>query len=335
MPASCCGVQMMGWPCRKRRRRGPTPTLLLKGQGLGALLSERFTRLMKPIHMLMALAVMAIWGTNFAVSRMALHQFQPLTLMAVRFGLVALLLVPFVKVPRGKLRQIFFYSLVLGGLHFPLMLSGMKGAEASTASIVIQLQVPFASILAAFFFKDKLGWRRGLGMAVAFSGVAVIAGKSGGGSDLAHLGLIVLAAAAFSFSNIQLKWMGSIDPFQLNAYMALFATPQLLLMSLVMETDQIGQITGAGWENWAYIAYMAGMSTVVAYALWQPLVKQFDVNQTVPFLMLVPVFGVGSGVLWLGEPMSLNLILGGLLVVGGVGIILIRRPRIVVPRTTV
>lgn len=290
---------------------------------------------MKPVHMLMALAVMAIWGTNFAVSRYALQDFQPLTLMALRFAVVAALLLPFVKVPRDKLRQIFLYSLVLGGLHFPLMLTGMQGAEASTASIVIQLQVPFASILAAFFFKDKLGWRRGVGMAVAFGGVAIIAGRSSGNSDLTHLALIMAAAAAFSFSNIQLKWMGSIDPFQLNAYMALFAVPQLLLMSLLLESDQIGQITGAGWDSWACLAYMAGMSTIVAYGLWQPLVKQFEVNQTVPFLMLVPVFGVGSGVLWLGEPMSWNLVLGGLLVVAGVGIILIRRPRIVVPRNSV
>lgn len=286
--------------------------------------------------MLAALAVMAIWGTNFAVSRFALREFSPLTLMALRFLAVAVILLPFVKFPRAQIRPILLYSLVLGGVHFPLMLTGMTGAEASTASIVIQLQVPFASLLAAYFFKDSLGWRRGIGMGIAFTGVAIIALRGAGGdSSLFHLLLIVCAAFAFSFSNIQLKWMGAIDPFQLNAYMALFAAPQLALMSLVFEDNQMAQAADASWQSWAGLAYMVLMSTIAAYALWQPLVRKYDVNQTVPFLMLVPVFGVGSGVLWLGEAMSWALIVGGALVVTGVGIILIRRPKIVVARTTV
>lgn len=291
---------------------------------------------MRPVHIIGALFVMALWGTNFAVSRYALREFSPMIMMAVRFGLVALVLLPFVKFPRGQVRQIFLYSLVLGGVHFPLMLHGMVGAEASTASIVIQLQVPFASLLAAYFFKDKLGWRRGIGMGIAFIGVAIIALRGGGGeSDPYHLLLIVLAAAAFSFSNIQVKWMGSVDPYQLNAYMALFAVPQLLIYSLFLEQGQVEQVLQASWGAWAGIAYMVIASTIIAYAIWQPMVRQYDVNQTVPFLMLVPVFGVAAGVLWLGEAMSWALIVGGALVVGGVGIILIRRPKIVVARNTV
>lgn len=292
---------------------------------------------MKPVHMLGALFVMALWGTNFAVSRYALREFSPMIMMAIRFAIVAAILLPFVKFPRGQhLRQIILYSFVLGGVHFPLMLHGMLGAEASTASIVIQLQVPFASLLAAYFFKDTLGWRRAVGMGIAFIGVALIALRGGGGnSDLFHLLLIVLAASAFSFSNIQVKWMGAVDPYQLNAYMALFSVPQLLLYSLVLETGQVDQILNASWGAWAGIAYMVIASTIIAYAIWQPMVRTYDVNQTVPFLMLVPVFGVASGVLWLGEAMSWALIVGGALVIAGVGIILIRRPKIVVARNTV
>ena len=291
---------------------------------------------MRPIHMLGGLLVMALWGTNFAVSRFALREFSPMLMMAIRFTVVAAILLPFVKVPRQQLRQVVLYSLVLGGLHFPLMLNGMLAAEASTASIVIQLQVPFASLLAAIFFKDKLGWRRGVGMGIAFMGVAIIALRGGGGnSDPLHLALIVLAAFAFSFSNIQVKWMGEIDPYQLNAYMALFSVPQLLFYSLLLEHGQWQQISNASWGAWAGLAYMVIASTIIAYAIWQPMVRRYDVNQTVPFLMLVPLFGVAAGVLWLGEAISVALIGGGALVVAGVGIILIRRPKIVVARNSV
>ena len=289
---------------------------------------------MKPVDLLRALAVMAIWGFNFAVSKVTLEQLQPLTAMALRFTLVAVVLLPFVKLPRGKLRQLFGYSVVMGGLHFPLVFTGVKGVDASIASLAIQTQVPFASLLAAVFLKDALGWRRAAGMAVAFLGVVVIAGEPRASANLFSLGLVVAAAFCFAFSNIQLKWMGGIDPFTLNAYMALFAVPQLVVLSLLLETGQVEQIMNADWLGWACIGYMGLISTILAYWFWTPLVARYPVNQTMPFLLLVPVFGVGSGVLVLGEPLTWHLFAGGALTLAGVAVVILRRPKIIEARTT-
>ena len=284
--------------------------------------------------MLRALAVMAIWGFNFAVSKVTLEQLQPLTAMALRFALVAAMLLPFVKVPRGQMRALFYYSVVMGGLHFPLIFTGVKGVDASIASIAIQTQVPFASILAAVFLKDALGWRRAVGMAVAFAGIVVIAGEPRASANLFSLFLVIAAAMAFAFSNIQLKWMGEIDPFTLNAYMAGFAVPQLVVLSALLEQDQIAQIMAADWLGWACLGYMAAVSTIVAYWLWYPLVRRYQVNQTMPFLLLVPIFGVGSGVLVLGEPLTWHLLAGGALTLAGVAVVIVRRPKIIEARTT-
>lgn len=290
---------------------------------------------MKPIHALQALTVMAIWGFNFVVAKVAMTELSPLLLMAVRFMLVALMLVPFVKVPWAQMRPLFLYSVVMGGIHFPLIFSGVKYVDASTASIAIQLQVPFASIFAMIFFRDKLGWRRALGMTVAFAGVAVIAGVPDGRTSFPHLMMIIGAAVAFAFSNIQLKWMGGhVDWKTLNAYMAVFAVPQLLVLSLIFEQDQIQQLRDVSWLGIACLAYLSLAATILAYAFWYPLVQRFDVNQTMPFLMLVPIFGVGGGVLALGEPLTWQLIVGGLLTVGGVGVIILRRPKLIAGRST-
>lgn len=290
---------------------------------------------MKPIHALQAMVVMAIWGFNFVVAKVALTEFTPLLLMTLRFSLVAMMLVPFVKLPRQHLRPLFLYSVMLGGIHFPLVFNGVQYVDASTASIAIQLQVPFASLLAMLFFKDKLGWRRALGMTVAFAGVAVIAGVPDGRTSLPHLLMVIGAALAFAFSNIQLKWMGAdLDWKTLNAYMAVFAVPQLLVLSLIFEQNQVEQIRNVGWLGIACLAYLAGAATILAYFFWYPLVRRFDVNQTMPFLMLVPIFGVGGGVLVLGEPLTWQLVVGGLLTIGGVGVIIIRRPRLVADRST-
>lgn len=289
---------------------------------------------MTPLHALQALAVMAIWGFNFVIAKLVMAELSPLLLMALRFGLVALVLLPFARVPWGSFRPLLAYAVVMGGLHFPLVFSGVKGIGASTGSIVIQLQVPFASLLAMLFFKDRLGWRRALGMAVSFSGVAVIAGVPQDDLSLPHVFMVVAAALAFAFSNIQLKWLGNVDWKTLNAYMALFAVPQLLGLSLLLEQDQLQQIRSMSGLAMLCLLYLSLMATIVAYAFWYPLVKRYDVNQTIPFLLLVPLFGVGGGVALLGEPITWQLVVGGLLTVGGVGIIILRRPRYTPGRST-
>ncbi len=122
----------------------------------------------KPLHFLLVVLVILIWGFNFAMVKIGLLDLPPLLLTSLRFLGVAVILVPFVKPPKGRFKDIIVISLVLGVAHFALMFNGLRGLDASTAAISIQLQVPFASLLAAVFLKDKLGWRRALGMAIAF-----------------------------------------------------------------------------------------------------------------------------------------------------------------------
>jgi len=276
--------------------------------------------------MAMALIVMAIWGFNFAVAKFGLRDFSPMFLMCLRFVGVAVLLLPFVRVPWGQMKEIFILSVLLGSLHFPLMFTGLTGVDASTASIAIQLQVPFSSILAAVLYRDKLGWKRGLGMAISFGGVIVIAGEPRALDNTFYLGLVIVAALVFSIVNIQIRRIGDINGFTLNGWMALMAAPQLLVATLVMESGQWEQLRSATWLGWSSIAYMAVMVTIVSYLMWYPLVRKYPVNQTMPWTLLAPVFGVLSGILVLGEPMTPAMIVGGALTLVGVAVIVIRKP---------
>ena len=289
---------------------------------------------MKPMHAVMAVLVTMIWGFNFPVSKLVLREFSPLLAMTLRYALVALVLVPFAKVPRGNWRGIFLYALVLGGIHFPIVFYGLKGLDASTAAIAIQTQVPLASLLAALLLGDKLGWRRGVGMALAFAGVGVMAGAPGGNVSLPHLGLVLFGALCFAYSNIQIKQMGNIDAYTLTGWMGLLSVPMLLAECFLFERDQWQQIEQASWLGWGSMLYMALFSTIAAYALWQPLMRRFAMNQVMPFTLLVPIFGVTSSVLVMGDRLTVGLVLGGVLTVAGVAVILIRRPTTYEPRTT-
>jgi len=280
-------------------------------------------------HTLQALVVMALWGLNFVVAKWALAEFPPLFVMFLRFALVAVLIIPFFRVPRDKLWKIALLSVTLGSIHFPMMFSGLNGIDAATASLAAQVQVPFSSLLAALVFKDKLGWRRGIGMAAAFAGVAVIAGEPRLGESLYSLLLILAASFAFAVASVQMKLIGAVNGFAVNGWMALFAMPQLLVLSLLLEHGQMAALANSTWVGWASIGYMAVAVTIVAYGLWYPLLGRYSVNQTMPYLLTVPVFGVASGVLLMGDPVTINLAIGGLLTIGGVAVIVKRRPRTV------
>ncbi len=285
----------------------------------------------RPLHVLTLVFVTFIWGMNFAAAKIGLAQLPPLTMMALRWGLIGLMLAPFVPPPRGRWRPVILISFTLGFLHFSLMFWGLRELDAATAAIAIQLQVPFAAVLAMIFFQDILGWRRTLGMATAFIGVAIIAGEPKLDGHYLALAMVIVAACIWSVANIQIKLLGEINGMSLNAWIGVFAAPQLALGSWLLEDGQFEALAAADWRAYASIAYQAVPVVILGYGLWFRLLRRYDVNQVMPFILLVPVFGVFSGIAVLGETVSPAFVVGGCLTILGVGIIILRRPKLVAP----
>ncbi|HMB78039.1 MAG TPA: EamA family transporter [Kiloniellaceae bacterium] len=277
--------------------------------------------------------VIMIWGGNFAVVKIGLQHFTPLFFIALRFALVALFLLPVARAPRGRFLHVFALSWTLGVIHFALMFTGLKTVDAATAAIAVQLQVPMASLLAWLVFKDKLGWRRAIGMLLAFAGVGVIVGGPNLEGQYLGLGLVVSAAFMWAVANVQIKLMGNIDGKSLNAWVGVFAAPQLLALSLLLESGQWQALATLNVSAVFAVLYQSLAVMVVGYGIWYSLMRRYDMNQVMPFTLLLPVFGVLAGVLVLGEEITLTFLLGGVLTLIGVGIIVIRRPKIAAPET--
>ncbi len=286
---------------------------------------------MKPAHILLALLIMLIWGLNFVMAKIGLAEFPPLLLVGLRFTLVAVLLVAFVPVPKDKLPQILAVSVVMGSLHFSLMFTGFAEVDAAIAAIAVQIQVPFSSLLAAMFFGDKLGWRRAAAMVVAFVGIVIVAGEPRMESKLAPLAMIIAASFLWAVGSFQVRQMGKMNEFSTNAWMAVFTAPQLLFASALFESGQIDAIANASWAAWGAIAFMAIFVTIVGYGLWYYLLPRYPVNQTMPFILLMPDFGVLFGVWLLDEVLSWQMVVGGVLTLAGVGVIVLRRPKLAEP----
>lgn len=272
---------------------------------------------------LLATIVVVVWGINFVAAKIGTHEFPPLLFTALRFGVVALAVVPFCPRPKGRMGLVALLSLVLGVGHFGILFVSMRGLDAATAAIVLQLCVPFASLVAALVYKERLGRDGTAGMALAFIGVALLAGEPGR-PNLWSLGLAVAASMAWAWSNVVVKRIGSIDPLILNGWVCLLAIPQLLVLSLLTEHGQMESLPHATWMGWGAVAFTAVVSSLVAYTLWYRLIARLPVNDVVPFTLLSPVIGVASGVMLLGEPLGLHKLAGGALTILGVAIVQFR-----------
>ena len=283
---------------------------------------------MKPLDVLLIVLVTVIWGMNFVVSKLGVAELPPIFLITLRFLLVALILVPFVRIPWGRLKALALLAVTLGTVHFSLMFSALVAVDASVAAIAIQSQVPFAALLSAILFKDPPGWRRILGMVVAIGGVALLAGAPTGSSELWAIGMIVLAAMVWSVANVQMMRLSGLGSFTINAWMAVFAVPMQLATSLALEDGHWQAIATLSWVAVGVLVYQAVAVVIIGYGLWYFMLNRYGVNQMMAFTLLVPVFGVMAGVFLLGEPFSVSLAAGAALTITGVGIIVLRRPRL-------
>ncbi len=276
--------------------------------------------------LLLILGVVAVWGINFPASKIGLSEFPPLMIIGLRFVVAALLLLPFApRIARRQLLPVAGLAFMLGPVHFGLMYEGIRGVDASLAAVVAQLHVPFATLMAAIFLGDRIGWRRGLGLALAFAGVAVIAGEPKNASDLGSIFLIVAGAFVWAVTVIQVKAMGEIDGRVVTAWSALLAIPMMALASLALESGQGAALRAAGWRGWGSVVFMGALVSAFGYAVWYRMLSRYSVSVVSPFSLLVPPVGIVSGMLWLGETLSWLDVLGALFTVAGLAVIVLRR----------
>ncbi|WP_022732924.1 DMT family transporter [Thalassospira lucentensis] len=275
---------------------------------------------------LMALSVAIIWGVNMLTVKGAVGEIPPFMLTAIRFGAVAALLVPFARMPRGRMGKLAIISVIFGTLHFGVLFYALSMIDAGPVAIIVLLGVPFSSMLATYFFNDRLGWKRLSGMALAFIGVIIMFWDPTMTDLQLPLLLVVFAAFMWAVANVMIKKLGDIDTFQLNGWMALMAAPQLLFFSLIFEPHAFQAVMNASWVAWANLSFTVVMSSIVAYGFWYHLLKTQDVNVVVPWSLLAPVISVFGSFIVFGEAFSVLKIIGGAVVLCGVGVIMLRKP---------
>jgi uncharacterized membrane protein len=147
---------------------------------------------MKTIDVLLAILVAVIWGMGFIVAKAAMSHFSPILLMALRFTLTAFCLLWFFRPPPGLFKQLFWISLVSAALQYSLTFNGVSGIDASTAALLVQLEVPFGLLLAWLVLGDRISLKQGCGIAISFTGAILIIGEPRLSGDLIYAFMVTV-----------------------------------------------------------------------------------------------------------------------------------------------
>lgn len=277
-------------------------------------------------HLLVGVLVMAIWGSNFVVIRQGLRAFPPFLFGALRFAFVFFPAALLIKRPAVSCSLLALYGIAAGGGQFGLLYLALDGyISPGLASLVIQSQVFFTVAIAIVAGEEKIRAKHAVSAMLALSGLAVIAIKAGGDASVAGLIMVIGAALAWAVANTVLRRAppGTMLPFII--WSSPFALLPLLALSILAEGPgkDIAAVTAASAGEWLAVLWQSTGNTLFGFAIWGWLLQRHRASTVTPLALLVPVFGIGSSAMLLGEPLQLWKVVAALFVLAGLSVNLI------------
>ncbi|MDQ1258442.1 MAG: O-acetylserine/cysteine efflux transporter [Pseudomonadota bacterium] len=274
-------------------------------------------------HFLLGLGVVAVWGTNFAVIKLALGQLPPLLFATLRFVAVILPAIFLVARPAVPWRNLAAYGLLIGVGQFGLMFIAINGLiSPGLASLVVQTQVFFTIGLAMWLSGERAHPVQGVSLALAAGGIGVILLHTDGSATPLGLVLMLLAALSWAGGNIVSRQAGRVNMLGYVVWSSAFAVPPLIVLTLWQEGwgPVHSALAHADATAWAAVVWQAVGNSLFGYAAWGWLLARYPAATVTPMALLVPVFGMGASAFWLGESLPGWKLLAAALVMGGLAL---------------
>ncbi|MEM9877986.1 MAG: EamA family transporter [Pseudomonadota bacterium] len=265
------------------------------------------------------------WGSNFVTSKYAVTELPPIFTAGTRFLIVALVCLPWLKPLYGRMRPVLTLGFLMGCLHFALMFLALSmSKKVSGLAIIAQLGVPMAVLMAVVLLKERIGmWRIG-GITMAFCGAVVLGFDPDIFQDLAAVSVMLGAVAVMSYCAILMRNLKGVAPLELQAWTGTISVLPLLGLSALVERDVYAMIPQASLVAWGAVVYSALVSSVIAHAINFYLLQRYPVSTVAPYSLIAPVIGVSLAIMVFGDAMTPQLIIGGLVTLGGVMIVTLR-----------
>ncbi|MFI8736920.1 EamA family transporter [Ectopseudomonas toyotomiensis] len=275
---------------------------------------------MTPKDLLLALLVIVVWGLNFVVIKVGLHGMPPMLMGALRFMLAAFPAILFVRRPQVPLRWMLAYGMTISVGQFAFLFYAMYvGMPAGLASLVLQSQAFFTLFFAALFLGERLRGSNLFGLLVAASGLVLIGLQGGQAMTLAGFALTIAAASMWALGNVVTRKLGKVNLVGLVVWGSLIPPLPFLALSLWLEGPELisQSLRTFSLDSLLVLAYLAFGATILGYGLWSRLLSRYPASQVAPFSLLVPVVGISSSALLLGERLGSLQMVGAALVMAG------------------
>ena len=277
---------------------------------------------------LIAISVPILLGFGFVIAKPAMQHFPPYLLMGLRFTIPALILVWWFPMPKGLFLDLFKVSFIGSTLQYGLTYNGLNIIDASSAVLLVQLEVPFGILIAFFLLKEIPKIKNLIGLAIAFIGVFILTGAPN--LEGKYFGVLLTLSGAFTWSlgAVMAKPLSKkIGAFALMTWLCVFSGPLLILISTIVNGNPIQYILSANFYSWITVIYLGFIMQPIAYGAWYYVLRRYPVNKIMPVLLLLPVTGLLTAIFLLGEEPSKQVFLGGTIIVFGVGMILFSKPQ--------
>lgn len=277
---------------------------------------------------LIAISVPILLGFGFVIAKPAMQHFPPYLLMGLRFTIPALILVWWFPMPKGLFLDLFKVSFIGSTLQYGLTYNGLNIIDASSAVLLVQLEVPFGILIAFFLLKEIPRIKNLIGLVIAFIGVFILTGAPN--LEGKYFGVLLTLSGAFTWSlgAVMAKPLSKkIGAFALMTWLCVFSGPLLILISTIVNGNPIQYILSANFYSWITVIYLGFIMQPIAYGAWYYVLRRYPVNKIMPVLLLLPVTGLLTAIFLLGEEPSKQVFLGGAIIVFGVGLILFSKPK--------
>jgi drug/metabolite transporter (DMT)-like permease len=275
-----------------------------------------------------AFLVCLTWAAHTIVSKLVVSgmEIPPLFYAAVRFGIVALVAAPWLMpFPRPPWR-VLLVGFLMGGGGFALFFLGIKTSTPSSSAVVSQLGLPFTALLSVIMLRERIDWRRGLGIALTFLGGVLVMWQPGDAFAISG-GLALIGASAFvgSLAAVLMKQIDGVKPLQFQAWVGLASVLPLVLLTTGLETGQIGQAARAGWPFVTAVLFSALVVSLCAHTLYYGLIQKYPANMIAPLIVMNPLLTVALGVAITDDRFDLRTGLGSFVALCGILIVTVSR----------
>jgi O-acetylserine/cysteine efflux transporter len=276
-----------------------------------------------PLHLLLALVVVAVWGTNFVVIKWGLADFPPLTFAALRFTFAVLPAIFLLKRPKVSWWNLAAYGAMIGVGQFGLLYIAMTSMiSPGLASLVVQVQAFFTIGFAMLMAGERVKPFQIVALALAASGLAWLMAHTNAEVTPMGLGLVIGAALAWAGGNTAARAAGPVNMLSYVVWASVFSAPPLFVLALLFEgwPAMSQSIVHADAGAWAAVLWQSVGNTIFGYTCWAWLLARHPAATIAPLSLLVPVFGMGASAVLLHEPLTSWKLTAAVLVLGGLAL---------------